>query len=168
MLIIFGSLPGTGKTTIARALALRIKATLLRIDSLEHALVESRLVREANEIGPAGYMAAYALAADNLRLGLTVVADSVNPLTITRDAWRETALKNGSDYLEIEVKCSDPVEHQRRVESRQSDIPGFIPPTWQEVLDREYHPWNRDHLVVDTASLSVDQSVECVIQNLKA
>ena len=151
MLIIFGSLPGTGKPTIARALALRIKATLLRIDSLEHALVESRLVREANEIGPAGYMAAYALAADNLRLGLTVVADSVNPLTITRDAWRETALKHGSDYLAIAVKCSDSVEQPRRVESLQSGKPGFKHPTLQTELVRERHNWNAGLLVGESA-----------------
>ena len=166
MLIIFSGLPGVGKSTVARALAFKIKATFLRIDSLEHALVESKLVEEANEIGPAGYMAAYALAADNLRLGMPVVADSVNPLTITRDAWRETALKNDSNYLEIEVKCSNPVEHRKRVELRQADIPGFILPTWTDVLKREYQAWNRDHLVLDTFELSVDQALNLILEKL--
>ena len=30
-----------------------------------------------------------AVAADNLRIGLTVIADSVNPLPITRNVWLE-------------------------------------------------------------------------------
>lgn len=166
MLVIFSGLPGVGKTTLARALAGKIKAALLRIDSLEHALVEAALVKEGGEIGPAGYMAAYALAADNLRLGLDVIADSVNPLSITRDAWRAVALDNGADYLEIEVKCSDPAEHRRRVEGRSSDLPGFVLPNWDEVLKRDYQPWNRDRLIIDTACLSADQALGLILNQI--
>ncbi len=168
MLFIFSGLPGAGKTTLARALALETKATLLRIDSLEQALVDSGLVKEAAQIGPAGYMAAYALAADNLRLGLSVVADSVNPFSLTREAWREVALKSGRPFMEIEVRCSDPAEHRRRVETRKPDIDGFVLPTWPEVLNRDYQPWERDHLVIDTVQLSVDQSVWLILSRLKA
>ncbi|UQZ88229.1 adenylyl-sulfate kinase [Deltaproteobacteria bacterium Smac51] len=163
MLIIFSGLPGTGKSTIARSLALNIRATLLRIDSLEHALVESGLVKKADEIGPSGYMAAYALAADNLKLGLTVISDSVNPYPVTRDAWRDVAVKSEAPYLEIEVICSDLSEHKRRVESRQSDIPGFIPPTWDEVVNRDYMAWSRERLILDSAGLSVEQAVSRIM-----
>ena len=38
MLIIFGGLPGSGKSTIARALALRLGAVYLRIDTIEQAI----------------------------------------------------------------------------------------------------------------------------------
>lgn len=38
MLITFGGLPGTGKTTIAKQLSRRISATYLRIDTLEQGL----------------------------------------------------------------------------------------------------------------------------------
>ena len=78
MLIAFAGLPGTGKTTVARALARRLAAVYLRIDTLEQAFLASG--SSGADIGPAGYLAAYAVAADNLRLGLTVVADSVNAL----------------------------------------------------------------------------------------
>ena len=161
MLIIIGGLPGVGKTTIARQVALKLKATLIRIDSLEQALLRSGLSPNG-DLGPAGYMAAYALAADNLRLGLTVLADSVNPITLTRDAWRQVALDAQSDFLEIEVICSDQKEHRRRVEARQSDIPSFILPTWADVIARDYQAWNRERLVLDTAKLSVSQAVEAV------
>lgn len=162
MLIIFSGLPGTGKTSIARTLALQINAVFLRVDSIEHALGKSGLVDKVNEIGPAGYMAAYALAADNLRLGLTVVADSVNPLPITRDAWRTVATTSGVNFIEIEIICSNKTEHRQRVESREPDIPGFTLPTWEEVLGRDYKPWTRTHLILDTAMLSIEQSIEAI------
>jgi predicted kinase len=41
MLIIFGGLPATGKTTIARDLARQLGATYLRIDTIEQAIRDS-------------------------------------------------------------------------------------------------------------------------------
>lgn len=41
--------------------------------------------------GPAGYIVCYAIASQNLRLGLDVVADTVNPIQVTRQAWRNLA-----------------------------------------------------------------------------
>ena len=41
MLIIFGGLPGTGKTAIARELARQIGAVHLRIDSIEQVIQDS-------------------------------------------------------------------------------------------------------------------------------
>src|SRR5216683_6973896 len=71
MLIVFGGLPGTGKTTLARELSRRLVATYVRIDTLEQAILQSHGTCDA---GPAGYIAGYAVALDNLALGLTVVA----------------------------------------------------------------------------------------------
>jgi len=43
LLIVFGGLPGTGKTTIARELTRRLAATYLRIDMIERRLREGAL-----------------------------------------------------------------------------------------------------------------------------
>lgn len=160
MLIAFGGLPGTGKTTVAKNLARKLGAVYLRVDTLEQAFIASG--NDRTEIGPAGYLAAYAVADDNLRLGLTVVADSVNSLNLTRTAWRNVALEVGVRIFEIELICSDATAHRLRVEGRQADIPGHKLPTWKNVQERQYDAWEWEHFVVDTANLSVDEAVETV------
>ena len=160
MIIILSGLPGVGKTAIARDLASQIGAVHLRIDSIEQAMWRSQAV--STSLDDAGYRVAYAVAEDNLRLGLTVIADSVNPIQLTRDAWIDVSAHAGVPAIEIEVMCSDVDEHRRRVESRVSDIPGHRLPTWDEVMSREYVPWNREHIVLDTAANSLNENVEMV------
>ncbi len=153
MLIVFGGLPGTGKTTLARLVAQQKRATYLRIDSIEQAIRDSGML--AGAVGPSGYLVAYALAESNLALGRDVVADSVNPLAITRSAWRRAAANASSPCVEVELVCSDPVEHRRRVETREADIAGLRVPSWDDVRQRAYDPWDGPRLVLDTAGRGV-------------
>lgn len=127
MLIAFGGLPGTGKTTLATQLAREWRATYLGIDTIEQALRSSGMLK--GDVGPSGYMVAYALAEANLRHGQSVVTDCVNLLAVTRAAWRAVAQATSSPIVEIEIVCSDPAEHRRRVEARGSDILGLLPPS---------------------------------------
>ncbi len=159
MLVVFGGLPGTGKTTVARVVAARCRAAYLRVDAIEQAM-RSAGVLAAGGVGPAGYMAAYALAGANLRLGLAVVADCVNPLPVTRAAWREVAAP--LPIVEVELVCSDPSEHRRRVETRSSDLPGLALPTWDSVERHEYRPWTEPRLLIDTAILSPEEAASRV------
>jgi predicted kinase len=161
MLIMFGGLPGVGKTAIARQLARTIGAVHLRIDSIEQVLHQAGCRVEGE-----GYEIAYAVAEDNLRVGRTVVADCVNPWSLTRGAWRAVAERAGVAVLEVEIVCSDVAEHRRRVESREPDIAGHLLPTWQEVVDRDYHHWDRDRVVVDTAACDVRAGVAAVVSQL--
>jgi len=165
MLIVFGGLPGVGKSAIARELARQIGAVYLRIDTIEQALRASGAV--SLPMDDAGYRVAYAVAEENLRLGRTVIADSVNPLTLTRDAWLGVAQRAQVGAIEIEIVCSDLDEHRRRVETRPTDIPGLRPPSWEQVRSREYDPWNREHLVLDTADRTVERNVNTVREALK-
>ncbi len=153
MLIAFGGLPGTGKTTLATQLAREWRATYLRIDTIEQALRSSGMLK--GDVGPSGYMVAYALAETNLRHGQSVVTDCVNLLAVTRAAWRAVAQATSSPIVEIEIVCSDPAEHRRRVEARGSDILGLVPPSWDSVQTHEYEAWDELRLVLDTAGRTV-------------
>jgi predicted kinase len=156
-LIVLGGLPGVGKTTIARELARLLGAVHIRIDSIEQAIRESGVT--VVSIDDAGYRVGYAMAEDNLRLGRVVIADSVNPLPITREAWRAVAARANVTVAEIEIECSDRQEHRRRVEQRLGAVPAMSGPTWDEVVSRNYRLWDSDHIVIDTAGHAVEQIV---------
>ena len=145
-------------------LARRLSAVHVRIDSIEQAIRDSGVL--VVSLDDAGYRAAYAVAEDNLRLGHTVIADSVNPLNVTRMGWRDVARRSGTRAVEIEITCSDGDEHRQRVESRGSDIANHALPTWADVVAREYDAWDRPRIVVDTARRAPEEAVDEVIAAL--
>ncbi len=163
-LVVFAGLPGVGKTTLARAAAGGLGATYLRVDTVEQALRDAGTL--PGDVAAEGYVVAYRVAADNLALGRSVVADQVNPLTVTRDAWRAVADATGARLVDVEVVCSDPAEHRRRVEARVSDIPGLALPTWGDVRARAYDAWDRPRLVLDTAGVDVGACVAALLAHV--
>jgi predicted kinase len=132
---------------------MKLSAVYLRIDSIEQSILESEISRQSVE--DAGYRVGYSIAEDNLRLQRDVVADSVNGWPVTRDAWLAVAKRTEAMAVEVEIVCSDAVEHRRRVETRASDIPGLKLPTWQDVQERDYLPWDRKPIIIDTATVAL-------------
>ena len=162
VLYIFAGLPGAGKTTLGRLLAGRLKAAYVRIDTLEQALRDACSL----EVQAQGYIVGYGVAADNLANGVSVVADSCNPVEVTRRAWERVAIENHASYINIEIICSDAAEHRQRIEMRTPTIPGLRLPTWMEVEDREYHDWTVDRIVLDTAGKSERENIDELLLKL--
>lgn len=152
-LIIFSGLPGSGKSTLASRLASYLDATYLRIDTIEQGLKD---VCGLSQIDGMGYRLSYRIAQENLLIGNTVIADSVNPWELTRKEWNNVAREMGAQYLNIEIICSDKTEHQSRLENRTETIPGLHNPSWQEVLERDYHPWTMERIRLDTAGKTIE------------
>jgi predicted kinase len=163
ILYIFSGLPGTGKSELSQSVAREIGAAYLRIDTIEQGLRDLC----ATDVQAEGYRLAYRIAADNLRMGLSVVADSCNPIKLTRREWEQVARDVNADFVNIEVICSDAGEHRQRVERRVADIPGLKLPSWAEVENREYHEWTADRIVIDTAGKTQAQCERELISALR-
>ena len=161
-LYIFSGLPGVGKTTIAKELAIRTRAVLIRIDTIEQAL---RTICSINVQGE-GYRLAYQIVKDNLRLGSEIVFDCVNPWELTRNEIENVAKECGSKYFNIEIICSNKEEHRKRVETREGDINGFIFPTWDEIEKRDYQEWNKPVIRIDSYNKEIDQCVDEIMDKV--
>jgi predicted kinase len=161
-LYVFSGLPGTGKTVLSQRLASQLKAPYLRIDTVEQALRDLCGIAVEGE----GYRLAYRIAADNLRLGVSVVADSCNPIELTRGEWEMLAGNTQAECINIEVICSDVLEHRRRIETRRSSVAGLVLPTWEDVMCRDYHAWTRERIVIDTARKTENESFEELLAQL--
>ena len=149
-LIVLAGLPGVGKSEVARALARRLGALWLRVDTIEASLLRAGIPRSF-ETGLAAYLAARDLAEEHLRNHGDVVIDAVNGVEPARQMWRDLARNAPADLRVVEVRCEDREEHRRRVEGRVPPTPPLPTPTWEEVLNREYLPWTESILVVDGA-----------------
>jgi predicted kinase len=161
-LFIFSGLPASGKTTLSRLLAKSKRAVYLRVDTIEQALRDFSF-----DIEEEGYSLCYRIALDNLQLGMSVVADSCNPIELTRRAWEQVARKAEADFVNIEIICSDKSEHKKRAETRTTDVKGLKPPTWEEIENREYQQWQQGRTVIDTAARTENECFEILLRAIE-
>ena len=161
-LYIFSGLPASGKSTLAQLLSRRVGAMYLRIDTVEQGIRDLFDFKVEGE----GYRLSYRILKDNLNLGLSVIADSCNPIKLTRDEWQEVAISAGAHFINIEIKCSDPVEHECRANIRDCQVTDLILPTWEQIKNRRYEQWERDVIQIDTAGKSVEQSFHELMNKL--
>lgn len=147
-------LPASGKSSLAKLIAKEYNAFYLRIDTIEQGLRDVCNV----DVQAEGYRLAYRIARDNSELGLSVVADSCNPIHSVRREWEEVAEQSRCPYINIEVICSDKSEHKRRCETRNSEVTGLQLPSWDEIQERTFDPWDTHRIVIDTANKSIEDS----------
>ena len=165
-LIVLAGLPGSGKSTVAQALARRTQAVWLRVDTLEAAMLEAGLPHSF-ETGVAAYLGVRDQARDHLRLGRWVIIDAVNGVREARELWEGLCAELSVEKRVVELVCPDPAEHRKRVERRLPATPPLPKPTWDEVRGREYLPWNEPHLVVDTTR-ALEKNVAQILQYLES
>ncbi|MBO9202504.1 MULTISPECIES: AAA family ATPase [Niastella] len=163
VLFILSGLPASGKSTLSKFISREYQAAYLRIDTIEQTLRD--LFRQ--DVYGEGYGVAYKVAADNLKLGQNVVADSCNPIILTRNEWENVAKRNGCLSVNIEVICSDKEEHKDRLKNRQLEVENLQPLTWENVENREFHDWNGQRITIDTANKTIEETVIELLNEIK-
>ena len=140
---------------------------VLSVDPIESAILASGIGRSF-ETGLAAYLVAKALAAEQLRAGLSVVIDAVSPVEEARAMWRQLATEHDAALIVIECVL-DPELHRERVESRVRGLRGIPEVTWRDVQERrkEYVAWEQERLVLDT-SRPVEELVTETLAALRA
>lgn len=168
-LIVFSGLPGTGKSALAEAVARELDIPVFAKDWIEATLLRCELkpTNQEKPLGSAGYQLLTVLAERQLRLGQSVILDSVASTKSIRSIWRELAKKYHAEWLVIECLCSDENVHRARLNTRQRHIPGWHELDWSEVqrVNNYYHPWDEDRLIVD-AMYSLEDNLKLLLEYL--
>lgn len=161
-LYIFSGLPGSGKTTLSRLPAKNVGAAHVRIDGIEQALRDLCSIDAQGE----GYRLACRVASDILNAGVSVVADSCNPIEPIRREWEKLALAAGALHVNIEVICSDTIGHRKRVATRPTTVPGLKMPAWSDIESRGYQKWTVKRIVIDTADRMERQCLDELLSKI--
>lgn len=165
-LIIMAGLPGSGKSSVAEALARALCAPVFSIDPIEAAMWRSGIPKAMT--GIAAYVIAEAMAEENLHPGRTVIVDAVNPVGAARAAWVRLAERRKARLTFVECCCSNLALHRSRIENRVRGIAGMPEITWERVEERraEYEPWTMERIVLDTAAETPERLAETVLPAL--
>lgn len=153
-LIVFSGLPGAGKSALAEAVGQKLGIPVFAKDWLEATLLRAELIPANPEkpLGSAGYQLLTVLAERQLRLGQSVILDSVASTQSIRSTWRALARQLSADWRVIECICSDETLHRARLATRQRQIPGWHELEWSGVehVRSYFAPWDEPHLVLDS------------------
>jgi predicted kinase len=144
-LVLVTGLQGTGKSTVAKAIAQRMRTAVLAHDWLMSGLRPFGEIQVAlDDMGPfsrrtVGWSMLRALAQSQLREGRSIVLDGVARAPEI-ERCRLSARGEGARLVVVVTDCSDPELHRSRVEGRQRLIPNWYELEWSHV-QRSIETW---------------------------
>jgi predicted kinase len=153
LLIAMAGLPGTGKTTLAEALAKKLGAAVLDKDKLRAALIEPERIEYSRKQNDAVYELLLKGAIHKLRRGKPVILDG---RTFTRKYQVERVMKfaaeNDAHLRVIECVCEEALALKRIHSDKEkgTHLAADRGPELYHRLKSEAEPIEIEHLVVNT------------------
>ncbi|WP_155943063.1 AAA family ATPase [Mycobacterium sp. 141] len=161
-LVLVGGGPGTGKTTLARALSERMKADVISTDDVRRELLESGIIEGSEGVFGGGlylpdnvnavYEHTLRRAATALARGRSVILDGT-----WRDAGqRLRAAKVADEYScpTVELVCEAPLSEAMDRISRRSGSTSDATPAIAAAMASDDHSWSTAHRIDTTRSLA--------------
>ena len=168
-LIIFSGLPGTGKTTLARPLAERLRTPLLRVDDL-YAILPAKMLAQADPMWDELVSILLALVECQLEVGLSVVVDSVF-MGADRALAKQLAEKYAVEFRPIHTYLSDQATWKERVDQRVKEAPPEDDvATWEsiQIQQRDFWPWKSGSALFVDGMAPFEQNWTKVLSYLNA
>lgn len=163
-LIIMRGYPGTGKSTIARAIARALHASLIDRDIIRQTAVD--ILGNLPEIGRFSYELMFALTREQLSLGLSVVVDTPLTYHVTYEQARKMAQSFHTPMLVVHCQCPPEVQ-KRRLEGRKGQVSEFQITSWEE-WERwkpRFEEFDDEGCIIDT-SRPLDDSLAKVMHTI--
>jgi len=114
-LIVLTGLPGSGKSTLAGRIAKTLRLPVLSVDPIESSIIKSGIARSF-ETGLAAYLVVETLAAEQLKVPMSVIVDAVSPVREAREMWRNLSLTHQARLVVVECVVDTGI-HQQRIEN---------------------------------------------------
>ncbi|WP_026478216.1 AAA family ATPase [Alkaliphilus transvaalensis] len=159
--------PGSGKSTLSRAIANKMDAIVIDRDIIKNAMVESGVSQEI--VANASYMVVYDLVKFYLGMKRSVIIDTPCYYHEILNYGIEKANEFGVDYKYIECRVEDYSIIEERLKSRESlvtQIKSTSKENFEYSKDKSKKPQDGNYIVVDT-SLDNDANMELIIRYLE-
>lgn len=166
LLVVMCGLPGSGKSTISRALADRLGALRWDKDELRHLLFPPARVTPDRELNDACMELIYAALPSGFARAPVAILDGRPYATrAQRQRARQAAAQAGADILFI--LCTAPLSV---LKLRVATEPHLAPDREPALLDRvsaEWEPFEEDAVVIETATTTTVQAVEACARHAR-
>ena len=163
-LIVMRGYPGTGKSTIARAISAALHAPLIDRDILRQKAVD--IFGNLPHVGRFSYELMFALTEEQLSLGLSVVVDTPLTYRTTYEQAKELAQTFHAPMLVVHCQCSPEVQ-KRRLEGRVGKVSEFQITSWEEWMQWKprFEDFDDEGCIIDTSN-PLDDSLAKVMHTL--
>lgn len=164
MLVMICGLPGTGKSTLAKAVAEKIDAVYLNSDSIRLGMLEEREYTEEEK--KQVYEAMFEKSAEEMKEGKNVVLDATFYKKELRDDAKETADEAGTDFYVIECVTHEDLLRERILNRGKEETESEADFEVYKKVKEQFEPVSEEHLAVDTSN-EIEKQVELVLAYLR-